>query len=205
MRTVETKAGASRFLLFGFLVVAVVALITLFVLRGTSAPPPGPAGKAEPAAAAARAESPEAPVIEAVIEPMIEQEPEAWAEPDDPAAMSANVTPSRAPEPEPAGVPPLTSSNSTRTQPPPVEPVQSVRPAQPESPPPLPEIPVTGVACEGVRDGCAALRFAIVEECRKQGVPVVRPPRGDVVVLLDVEEIEARTEQQVGTTFVVRT
>jgi len=49
------------------------------------------------------------------------------------------------------------------------------------------------------------LRFAIVEECRKQGVRVVRPPRGDVVVLLDVEEIEARTEQQFGTTFVVRT
>ena len=200
VRTAETKAGASRFLLFGFLVVAVVALIALFLLRGTSAPPPEPARKAEPVAAAApTAEPPEAPVIEAVIEPMIDQEPEALAEPADPAAMSANVTASRAPEPEPVGAAPLASSTATRSQPPPVQPVQ------PESPPPLPEIPVTGVACEGVGDGCAALRFAIVKECRKQGVPVARPPRGDVVVRLDVEEIEARTEEQFGTTFVVRT
>ena len=66
-------------------------------------------------------------------------------------------------------------------------------------------MPVTGVACEGVRDGCAALRFAIVEECRQQGIRMARPPRGDVLVRLDVEEIEARSEQQFGTTFVVRT
>ncbi len=34
---------------------------------------------------------------------------------------------------------------------------------------------------------------------------MARPPRGDVIVRLDVEEIEARTEVQFGTTFVVRT
>lgn len=34
---------------------------------------------------------------------------------------------------------------------------------------------------------------------------MARAPRGDVVVQLDVEEVEARSEQQFGTTFVVRT
>jgi len=34
---------------------------------------------------------------------------------------------------------------------------------------------------------------------------MARPPRGDVVIHLAVEEIEARSEQQFGTTFVVRT
>ena len=159
VRTAETKADASRFLLFGLVVVA-VALIALFLLRGRSAPPPEPTKEAEPAAAAATAETPETPVIE----PVIEEDPEVLAEPERPAAMST----SRAPEPEPVSAPPLAFSTATRSQPPPV---------QPESPPPLPEIPVTGVACEGVRDGCAALRFAIVKECRKQGVPVARPPR----------------------------
>ena len=195
VRTAETKAGASRFLLFGFLLVAVVALIALFLLRGTSAPPPEPT---EPATAAATAETPEAPQS-------IEAEPEALAEPEPPAAMSTNLAASRAPEPGPVSAPPPTSTTATRSQPAPVEPVQPVQPVQPESPPPLPKIPVTGVACDGVRDGCAVLRFAIVKECRRQGLPVARPRLSDVVVRLDVEEIEARTEQQFGTTFVVRT
>lgn len=34
---------------------------------------------------------------------------------------------------------------------------------------------------------------------------MARAPRADVVVQVDVEEIEARSEQQFGTTFVVRT
>jgi hypothetical protein len=82
---------------------------------------------------------------------------------------------------------------------------QPVQVAEPDLPPPLPELPVTAVVCEGVRDGCAALRFAIVEECKRQRMPTARPPRSDVIVHLDVEEIEARSEQQFGTTFVVRT
>jgi hypothetical protein len=45
----------------------------------------------------------------------------------------------------------------------------------------------------------------MVEECRRRGVPTRRPPGGDVLVRLAVEEIEARNEQQFGTTFVVRT
>jgi hypothetical protein len=86
-----------------------------------------------------------------------------------------------------------------------VQPVQPVQVVEPEVPLRLAEVPVIGVACEGVRDGCAALRFAIVAECKKQRIPTARPPRSDVIVHLDVEEIEARSEQQFGTTFVVRT
>ena len=185
VRTAETKAGASRFLLFGFLVVAVVALIALFLLRGRSAPPSEPT---EPAVAASTAETPEK------SPKSIEQEPEALTEPGSPAT---NVAASQAPEPEPVRAPPPASTTSARPQP--------VQVVEPELPPPLPEVPVTGVACEGVRDGCAALRFSIIEAFRKQGVPMARPPRGDVIVRLDVEEIEARTEVQFGTTFVVRT
>ena len=123
VRTAETKAGASRFLLFGLVVVA-VALSALFLLRGRSAPPPEPTKEAEPAAAAAPAETRETPVIE----PMIEQDLETLAEPEPPAAMSANVAASRAPEPEPASTLPLASSTATPSQPlPPVRPVQPVR------------------------------------------------------------------------------
>ncbi len=60
VRPPETKAGASRFLLFGFVVVA-VALIVLFLLRGRSAPPPEPTKEAEPVAAATTVETPETP------------------------------------------------------------------------------------------------------------------------------------------------
>ncbi|GMR21903.1 MAG: hypothetical protein BMS9Abin37_0224 [Acidobacteriota bacterium] len=193
VRTAETKAGASRFLLFGFLVVAVVALIALFLLRGRSAPPPEPT---EPVVAASTAETPEK------SPESIEREPEAVTEASTEASTelgppATSVAAAQASEPESVRAPPPASTTSARPQP-----VQVVEPALP---PPLPKVPVIGVTCEGVRDGCGALRFAIIEECKKRRIPTARPPRSDVIVHLDVEEIEARSEQQFGTTFVVRT
>jgi hypothetical protein len=69
----------------------------------------------------------------------------------------------------------------------------------------LPAKPLVSVTCEGVRDGCAAFRNAIVESCRRNGLRMARPGRSDVHVRLEVQEIEARQEEQFGTTFVVRT
>lgn len=187
VRTAETKAGASRFLLFGLLAVAVVALIAFFSLRGRGVPSSEPPELVVAPPPAVTPESPESPES-------IGAEPEVSAEPEPPPTSVAG---SQAPEPETAIAPPPATTTSARPQ--------SVQVAEPELPPPLPEVPVTGVACEGVRDGCAALRFAIVEECKRKRIPTARPARSDVIVHLDVEEIEARSEQQFGTTFVVRT
>ena len=44
-----------------------------------------------------------------------------------------------------------------------------------------------------------------MEACRRAGLPLARPVRSDVHVSIDLEEVEARQEEQFGTTFVVRT
>ena len=49
------------------------------------------------------------------------------------------------------------------------------------------------------------LRVAIIETCRRNGLRMARPARSDVHLRLAVEEIEARQEEQFGTTFVLRT
>jgi hypothetical protein len=59
--------------------------------------------------------------------------------------------------------------------------------------------------CEGVRDACGALRVALGEAVEKRGMRMGRPDRADVFVRAEAEEIEARTEEQFGNTFVIRT
>jgi hypothetical protein len=55
-----------------------------------------------------------------------------------------------------------------------------------------------------VPDGCAALTRALHDAFESAGLPLTRPDRAEVQLQLQVEEIEARSEQQFGTTFVVR-
>jgi hypothetical protein len=61
------------------------------------------------------------------------------------------------------------------------------------------------VACEGVRDACGEIRTALQEALEKKGMRSVRPTGADVLVNVAAEEIEARTEEQFGNTFVIRT
>ncbi len=197
VRVPQGGAGAGRYILFGVAGVLLL-LLALFWLRG-SAEPPGPAQTA-----AAVSEPPPTDAAEPASAPQPEPPPE-------PELSAPTIVPSTpvAPQAEPPSSgsepPPVASATPAPSEVEPQAAAAPVREPEPPPPPALPEIPKVGVACDGVRDGCAALRFAIVEECRKQGIPMARPPRGDVVVQLDVEEIEARSEQQFGTTFVVRT
>lgn len=208
LRDAETKSGAARFVLFGVVIIA-LALAALFLLRGRGGPPAAPI---EQAVVAATPDTPE-PSEAAGGAPAAAAATGAGSEPSpDGVAQTAGGSPS--PEPVTSSDPQTTSP---RPEPPSPRPAQtappidagSVEPVRtepaPPPPPPLPEIPVAGIACEGVRDGCAALRFAIVEEAKKRGVPIASPPRGDVIVHIGVDEIEARQEEQFGTTFVVRT
>jgi serine/threonine-protein kinase len=70
---------------------------------------------------------------------------------------------------------------------------------------PIPEKPTVSFECEGVRDACGALRGAFGEALEKRGMRMGRPDRADVFVRAEAEEIEARTEEQFGNTFVIRT
>jgi serine/threonine-protein kinase len=70
---------------------------------------------------------------------------------------------------------------------------------------PIPKKPTVSADCEGVRDACGAVRIALVQALEKRGMRPGRPAVADVLVHIQAEEIEARTEEQFGNTFVVRT
>jgi hypothetical protein len=78
-----------------------------------------------------------------------------------------------------------------------------------ESAPPaeasIPENPAVSVECTGLKDACAVLRIALREQLERRGMAAVPPARADVLIDIETEEIEARTEEQFGNTFVIRT
>ena len=200
VRDAESKSGASRFLVFGIIIVALV-LAALFLLRGRGAPPAEPIEQAAGAATSGAPESTQPPGEVSAAAPDSGSEPAGAAAVSTGEAGTAVETSEPTPPTSPAPTSVRAEPRPSGQTPPPVAAVREEPPPQP----PLPQVPVTSIACVGVRDGCAALRFAIVEEGRKQGIAIARPPRGDVVVEIDVEEIEARQETQFGTTFIVRT
>jgi len=69
----------------------------------------------------------------------------------------------------------------------------------------LPAVPRVSIECEGVADACASLTHALQSGFDGEGMPIASPRVADVFVGIRAEEIEARTENQFGTTFVVRT
>ncbi len=122
------------------------------------------------------------------------------------AAAPASPVAETAPSPSLASYP--QGSSTGPIDPPPLAPPPRGEAAPPPEPPTavaLPAKPLVSIVCAGVRDGCAALRFAIIETCRRNGLRMARPARSDVHLRLAVEEIEARQEEQFGTTFVLRT
>jgi serine/threonine protein kinase len=82
---------------------------------------------------------------------------------------------------------------------------------QPTPPPPvpepevLPEKPSLSSSCQGLSDACGSVQAALEQAFVKNGIPMTREEGADIVLLVYTEEIEARTEEQFGTTFVVRT
>ena len=107
----------------------------------------------------------------------------------DPAApLKTSTPPPPRAEPEPSPAPPTSAPAS----------------AQP-TPPPPPTSPPVYHRCEGLSDACASLRSALQESLGKAGLPVAPLGEAEIVLLIYAEEIESRTEQQFGTTFVVRT
>jgi serine/threonine protein kinase len=64
---------------------------------------------------------------------------------------------------------------------------------------------LVSISCEGLSDACASLRSALATSLDKVGFQTTR--RGDAPVALSLftEEIEARSEEQFGTTLVIRT
>jgi serine/threonine-protein kinase len=121
-------------------------------------------------------------------------------------AVSEEPSRQEEPPPPPSARTAQEESRAGRTQPPPPRATSSV-PAQPapsaeES---IPENPTVSVECEGVRDACGEIRTALQQALERKGMRSGRAPASDIHVLVAAEEIEARTEEQFGNTFVIRT
>ncbi len=99
-----------------------------------------------------------------------------------------------------------TSSTSARAEPAPSTspPAGSPAPVQP-TPPPVPSSPPVHHRCEGLSDACSSLKSALQQSFERAGLPVAPLAEAEIVLLIYTEEIESRTEQQFGSTFVVRT
>jgi serine/threonine-protein kinase len=78
------------------------------------------------------------------------------------------------------------------------------RPVEPEAAP-LPANPPVHVRCEGLSDACASLQSELQRAFDKAGLPLAAATDAEILLSLYTEEIESRTEDQFGTTFVVRT
>jgi len=193
------------------LAMAVGAFVLVRLLRGGSPETETPVATAS----TGTLEIPAPPSEEAESTPPEETEPNEPSEPpgSTPATTLTVSEPEEVSEPSPKReIPPAAVREEprvaqTQTQPPPPPPRTSSVPAQPAPPAeaPLPEKPTVSVACEGVRDACGEIRTALQEALEKKGMRSGRPTSADVLVNVAAEEIEARTEEQFGNTFVIRT
>ena len=73
------------------------------------------------------------------------------------------------------------------------------------APAPIPVNPSVEIYCEGLSDACASLRSELENSLRRAEISLAGADEPEVMVTLYTEEIESRSEQQFGTTFVVRT
>jgi hypothetical protein len=154
------------------------------------------------------------------------------ATPPPETASSTPPTETEPPAPTPAAtLPPAAEEEKEKEPPPPpretpAAPVKSVKSVKeepraqqqppprtaevPPQPPPVaqepnPEKPTVSIECGGVKDACSEIRSALQQALEKKGMRTGRPTSADVLVSIDAEEVEARTEEQFGNTFVVRT
>jgi serine/threonine protein kinase len=103
-------------------------------------------------------------------------------------------------DPETASIRSPGQSTPTEGAAPPSEPFASV-----PAPAPIPTDPSVEIHCQGLSDACGSLRSELENSLRRAGLPLAGADTPEIVVTLYTEEIESRSEQQFGTTFVVRT
>ncbi len=95
-------------------------------------------------------------------------------------------------------------AEESATAPPPSTSTENASPPPPEVKP-LPADPPVSVNCQGISDACSAVRTELQKALEKAGLPLVREPDAEIVIMVNAEEIESRTDTQFGTTFVIRT
>ena len=71
--------------------------------------------------------------------------------------------------------------------------------------PPLPTFPSVHASCRGLSDACASFQSALLQALEKAGIAAAREQDAEILVAAFAEEIETRSEEQFGTTLVVRT
>lgn len=101
----------------------------------------------------------------------------------------------------PSAAPPPTPPPSPEPSVPPTPPPATVTAPQP----PLPTFPSVHASCRGLSDACASFQSALEQALEKAGMVAAGEQEADILVVAFAEEIETRTEEQFGTTFVVRT
>ncbi len=193
------------------LAMAVGAFVLVRLFRGGSPEAEAPVATAS----TGTLEMPAPPPEEAESTPPEEAEPNVPAEPpaSTPASTLTASEPPKGSEPStkretpPPPVAVREEPRAAQTQPPSPPPRTSSVPAQaaPPAAAPIPEHPTVSVECEGVRDACGEIRTALQQALEKKGMRNGRPAGADVLVNVAAEEIEARTEEQFGNTFVIRT
>jgi len=207
---VKPQGGSRSGLFVGIAVIgillvamAVGGFLLLRLLRGGSSETPTPVATASTGAV----DIPPSPPVETESTPPEETEP--------PASTPAITLPASEPEKENEpprerrDVPAAPVREEPRVQtppPPPPQPTSSI-PARPAPPAEeaIPEKPTVSVECEGVRDACGLIRAMLPEALERRGMRSGRAAVADVLVRVEAEEIEARTEEQFGNTFVIRT
>ncbi len=188
----------------GVLLMAMAAsgFLLLRFLRGRSSEPPTEVATAATGAVEIPTASPAE--TESQAPPPMETEP-----PPPTTAPATVLTPAvkesaPAPRSRESAPPPVRSEPSTQA--PPSAPATSPAPQPaPASESPMPEKPTVSSECDGVRDACALIQAMLRENVERRGMRVGRPANADVLVRIEAEEIEARTEEQFGSTFVIRT
>jgi serine/threonine-protein kinase len=200
---VKPQGGSRSGLFVGIAVIGVLlvamavgAFLLLRFLRGGSSETPTPV-----ATASTGVEIPPSLPVEAESTPPAETEP-----PPSTPAVTLPATSELEKKNDPAPQREEPPAPTPRPPPPPAR-TSSVPAAQPApvAEDPIPEKATVSVECDGVRDACGEIRAALQQALERKGMRTGRPAGADILVNVAAEEIEARTEEQFGTTFVIRT
>ena len=130
-----------------------------------------------------------------------------------PPFENANPPVSR-PKPKRAAREPAEEPYADTPGPPPMRPLERAAadagrepaPGTREPAAPLPEDPPVFVRCSGAAEICGVLRGVFEQALARSGLPrAAAPARAEIVLELQAAAVDERSEQQFGTTFVVRT
>ena len=149
-------------------------------------------------------------VDDAAVEAPTGEPAAASLDPSSSATVESNEAIEGAEGAEPGDAPPppaaATTSVQQRAEPSSSAPTRPVA-EEPEALPvePLPQDPPVYVACDGLSDACASVTSALRDVIERDGMSWTSQSEAEVLISIFAEEIEARSETQFGTTFVIRT